>query len=307
MSDWKNLIAILLHNSLARSSTVKEADSPFPMSPTHALSTVESIARSAGELILKHYGKVERLTKTHGTTDNEAVTLVDRASQSLIVGKLREAFPGDGIIGEEDELGAGITFDVSNTRGRVWVIDPIDGTNNFIAGLGAFCVSIGLLEAGMPTLGVVFNITRGTMISAARGVGAFIDGKPIRAAETPLSSRSLLMLTGTLYDDDGRLPGWAIKIFSQYNWKPRILGSAALEGALAGAGIAHAAIQTRCKLWDVTAAAAVVIEAGGVVSYLDGRPIFPFDLTDYAGGRVPFLMGGREAHATLLKLIRENP
>lgn len=271
------------------------------------LSIVESIARDAGELILKHYGKVERLSKSHSAADNEAVTLADRKSQSLIVSRLREAFPADGIIGEEDELGKGITFDVTNARGPVWVIDPIDGTNNFLAGFGAFCVSIGLLEGGMPLLGVVYNMTRGTMISAARGHGAFLNDKPVHATETPLSSRSLLMLTGTLYDDDGRLPGWAIKILSQYHFKPRILGSAALEGALVGAGIAHAAIQTRCKLWDVVAAGAIVLEAGGVVTNLAGSPIFPFDLTDYAGGRVPFLMGGRTAHAALLKLIQDNP
>src|SRR5690606_4878108 len=128
----------------------------------------------------------------------------------------------------------------------------------FIAGLGAFCVSIGLLEEGMPTLGVVYNVTRGTMISAARGRGAHMNGKPVRSLDTPIASQSLLMLTGTLYDDDGRLPGWAIKILTQYHFKPRILGSSALEGALVGAGIAQAAIQTRCKLWDVVAAAAIV-------------------------------------------------
>jgi fructose-1,6-bisphosphatase/inositol monophosphatase family enzyme len=271
------------------------------------LKAVISIARAAGSLILEHYGRVERLTKTHSAADNEAVTAADRASQRLIVSRLRELFPTDGIVGEEDDSGSGITFDVRDPAGRVWVIDPIDGTNNFIAGLGAFCVCIGLLERGEPVLGVVYNVTRGTIHCAARGLGATLDGKPCTALDTPLTSRSIVCLTGTLYDDSGKLPAWAIKLLEPSSWKPRMLGSAALEAALVGAGVASVAIQTRCKLWDVVAAAAVTLEAGGVVTDLTGRPIFPFDLRAYSGARVPFVMGGPQAHRQMIDLIRSNP
>src|SRR3954471_15607633 len=91
------------------------------------------LARGAGKIILEHYGKVERLTKTHSAATEEAVTDADRASQRYIVAGLRNRFPNDGIVGEESESGLSITFDVANTRGRNWVIDPIDGTNNFIS------------------------------------------------------------------------------------------------------------------------------------------------------------------------------
>src|SRR5437773_12101157 len=104
-----------------------------------------SLARAAGKVILEQYGKVERLTKTHVAAKEEAVTEADRASQRLIVAGLRKRFPEDGIVGEESESGDSITFDVTNPNGRNWVIDPIDGTNNFLAGLGAFCVCVGLL------------------------------------------------------------------------------------------------------------------------------------------------------------------
>lgn len=277
------------------------------MNDIQALGQVEKIAREAGELILKHYGRVDRLTKTHSAADNEAVTQADRDSQSLIVRRLRDAFPGDGIIGEEDDAGAGITFDVRDPMGRVWVIDPIDGTNNFVAGLGAFCVSIGLLDRGMPVMGVVYNVTRGTMFSGGRGLGAFVDGKPVRAIAGDLSSRSLILLTGTMYDDDGRLPGWALKLMGKIPQKPRILGSAALEGALVAAGIGHVAIQIKSKLWDVAGAAAIAIEAGALVTRPDGSAIFPFDLRGYAGARVPFLIAGPEAHHAMVKLIHDHP
>src|SRR5665213_2756830 len=104
------------------------------------------LARGAGKIVVSNYGKVERLTKTHIATTAEAVTEADRASQRYIVGGLRRRFPTDGIIGEESETGSSITFDAPDPLGRVWVIDPIDGTNNFIAGLGNFAVCIGLLH-----------------------------------------------------------------------------------------------------------------------------------------------------------------
>src|SRR3954464_8874198 len=106
------------------------------MTLSHDLQYAIELARGAGKIILQHYGKVERLTKTHAMTSSEAVTDADRASQRSIVAGLRRRFPQDGVIGEENDTGSAITFDCPNPDGRVWVIDPIDGTNNFVAGLG---------------------------------------------------------------------------------------------------------------------------------------------------------------------------
>src|SRR3954469_1615435 len=141
------------------------------MSLAHDLQYVAELARSAGKIILEHYGKVERLTKTHIAATAEAVTDADRASQRHIVAGLKKRFPDDGIVGEESETGESITFDVKNPSGRIWVIDPIDGTNNFIAGIGMFGVCIGLLEAGQAILGVVYDVTRDQMYVAAKGEG----------------------------------------------------------------------------------------------------------------------------------------
>jgi myo-inositol-1(or 4)-monophosphatase len=277
------------------------------MSLTHDLQYAVAAAREAAKIALHHYGNVERLTKTHAATTDEAVTLADRACQKLIVERLRARFPSDGIIGEEDDTGRGITADVRDPMGRTWVIDPIDGTNNFIAGLGNFCVCIGLLEGGMPILGVVYDVTRDVLYSAAKGCGAWVDTRPAHAPQTPLTPASMIMLTSNLIDKTGRAPQWAGRFISQTDWKIRILGSAALEAVQVAAGVAHAAITVNGKLWDCVAPAAIVLEAGGVIATLDGRPIFPFDLRQYAGAKVPYLAAGPAAQSQLLAEIRRHP
>ena len=277
------------------------------MSLTHDLQYATELARGAGKIILDHYGKVERLTKTHVAASAEAVTDADRASQRYIVAALRRRFPGDGIVGEESETGESITFECENPRGRNWVIDPIDGTNNFIAGLGNFCVCIGLLDGGFPVLGVVYDVTRDLVYAAAQGHGAWLASQKLQAAQTPLDEASMIMFTSNLLDARGRCPDWARQYLAQQTWKLRILGSAALEATYVAAGVAHAAVTVNGKLWDVAAAAALVLEAGGVMSDLKGRAIFPFDLANYSGAKVPFLAAGPQAHATLLKVILDHP
>ncbi len=266
-----------------------------------------ALARSAGRLVLEHYGHVERLTKTHVATTDEAVTEADRATQRHIVAGLRERFPTDGIVGEESDTGTSITFDVRDPAGRNWVIDPIDGTNNFISGLGAFAVCIGRLDAGRPVLGVVHDVTRNLTYAAAAGLGATVDGRPVRAAATPLGDSSVIMMTSNLLGKTGRAPGWACRWIGQTAWKTRILGSAALEAVQVAAGVAHGAVTVNGKLWDVAAPAAIVLEAGGAITDLAGRPVFPFDLANYAGAKVPFLAAGPAAHAALLDEIGNHP
>ena len=265
------------------------------------------LAHSAGMIVAKHFGHVERLTKTHAATTDEAVTEADRATQRHIVAALRERYPADGLVGEESDTGTSITADVRDPLGRTWVIDPIDGTNNFIAGLGAFAVCIGLLDQGRPVLGVVYDVTRNTTYAAAEGLGATVDGRPVRALATPLGDSSVLMMTSNLSAVNGRAPAWACRWIGQTTWKTRILGSAALEAVQVAAGVAHGAVTCNGKLWDVAAPAAIVIEAGGTLTDLAGKAIFPYDLRGYAGAKVPFLAAAPAAHAQLLGELRDHP
>jgi len=260
-------------------------------------------ARGAARIILDKFGRVERLTKRHA----EAVTEADRASQRFIVERLRKHFPTDGIIGEENETGDAITFDCPNPRGRVWVIDPIDGTNNFIAGLANFAVSIGLLEDSYPVLGVVLDVCRDIPYTAVRSHGAFVGDRRAHVLRSALSPQSIVMLTASLLDPSGRLPGYTNYWLGHATWRARMIGSAALEAASVAAGVSHASLTVNGKLWDVAAPAALVLEAGGLVTDLAGKNVFPFDLTHYDGAKVPFLAGAPAAHAELLKDILAHP
>lgn len=271
------------------------------------LQYVADLAREAGKIALGYFGQTERLTKTHQAAHSEAVTAADRASQRFIVAGLKKRFAGDGIIGEENDTGSDITFDCPDPDGRVWIIDPVDGTNNFVAGLPSFAVCIGLMEKGSPVLGIVYDVCRGMMYAAEKGYGASLDGKPIRSLTTPMDDATILMLTSNLLNKEGRAPGYAIRWISQTNWKIRIIGSAALEACQVAAGVAHGALTLHGKIWDAAAAAAVVLEAGGKFTDLSGKDIFPFSLARYSGAKVPFVCAGPEAHVTLMREIRENP
>jgi myo-inositol-1(or 4)-monophosphatase len=270
------------------------------MSLSEELQFTAELARAAGALVLENYGKVDRLVKRH----NEAVTDADRASQRLIVSALRKKFPTDGIVGEENETGDAITFDVSNPSGRNWVIDPIDGTNNFISGLGIFAVCIGLLDGGNPVLGVVYDVTRDQLYAAAQGHGAWLGTRRLEVLKTPMGDGPMLMLTSNLLLPDGKAPAYARRWLDQTNWKIRMLGSAAIEAVNVAAGIAHGAVTLNGKLWDIAAPAAIAIEAGAIVTDPAGKPIFPFNLAGYHGAKVPYLLAGPAAHAELLREMR---
>lgn len=267
------------------------------------LAFISDLAKSAAQVALKHYGKVSRQTKTHVAASEEAVTIADRETQAHIVRALRARFPDDGIIGEEDDAGLGITVHVPDPMGRVWVIDPIDGTNNFIGNFGNFAVCIGLLDKGMPVLGVVHDVTRDITYAAARGEGMWTNGTRTCAPTTPLADGSMVMLTSNLLRKDGTLPAFVPRWMSQNTWKIRVLGTAAIEASMVAAGVAHGAVTMNGKLWDVAAAAALVLESGGQVVSLDGTPVFPFDLKGYTGAKVPFLATGPGAHDALLREI----
>jgi len=258
------------------------------------------LARAAGKIILEQFGRVQRLTKTHAAATDEAVTETDRAAQRIIVDGLRKRFPTDGIVGEESDSGLSITSDVPDPLGRVWVIDPIDGTNNFISGLENFAVCIGLMEQGSPVLGVVFDVTRNQMYSSIKNEGAWLDGRQIATHPGPLDASSIIMMTSNLLDKAGRLPAYAPRWLAQTNWKLRVLGTAALETVAVARGVAHGAITVNGKLWDCVAPAAIVLEAGGSITDFGGKNIFPFDLRNYDGAKVPYLAAAPEARDVLV-------
>jgi myo-inositol-1(or 4)-monophosphatase len=263
-----------------------------------------SAAREAGRVALRHYGRVERLTKTHAATTDEPVTVADREAQRAIVERLRLHHPSDGLIGEESDTGESITAEKLETDGRTWVIDPIDGTNNFIAGLGNWAICIGLLDAGRPVVGVVYDVTRDVMHAGCAGSGASLNGRPCHATRAGMSAASVVMLTSNLLGPGNEPPQWACDLIGQTHWKIRMLGSAALEAAAVGAGIADAAVTINGKLWDCVAPAAFTLAAGGSVTKPDGTDLFPFDVAGYRGAKVPFVAAGVNARDEFIARVK---
>jgi len=149
-------------------------------------------------------------------------------------------------------------------------------------------------------LGVVFDVTRNQMYSSIKNEGAWLDGRQIATHPGPLDASSIIMMTSNLLDKAGRLPAYAPRWLDQTNWKLRVLGTAALETVAVARGVAHGAITVNGKLWDCVAPAAIVLEAGGSITDFGGKNIFPFDLRNYDGAKVPYLAAAPEARDVLV-------
>jgi myo-inositol-1(or 4)-monophosphatase len=205
---------------------------------------------------------------------NDLVTEVDVISQNLIISVLREAFPTDAILAEEE--GAGHDDVVS---GRQWIIDPVDGTTNFIHGISPYAVSIGLRAEGRMVVGVVLEVTRNEIFSAYRGDGLRINGVRAGVSETPDLANSLIT-TGFPYREFQNVDAYlaVMREFMQRAQGLRRPGSAATDLAWVAAGRFDAFFETGLSPWDVAAGILLVEEGGGTV-------------TDFKGGSDPVFGG----------------
>ncbi len=192
------------------------------------------------------------------------VTEVDRRAEEACLAHIRLERPDDSILAEE----AGGALDLG---GRTWIVDPLDGTVNFVHGLHAVAVSVALWEAGRPVVGVVIDAVRGERYTAARGGGAFADGRPMRVSSTGSLAGSLIS-TGFGYDRTDRADHYATvlgRVLGRVRGIRRI-GSAALDLCWVADGRLDGHWEEQLKPWDLAAAALMVEEAGGVITNADG-------------------------------------
>jgi myo-inositol-1(or 4)-monophosphatase len=242
------------------------------------LDFVIDVARRAGALLL---AGLERDRAVELKSPFEVVTDIDRASEALIVGAIGERFPQHTIVAEE---GSGAERG-SHER---WVIDPLDGTNNYAHGFPFFSVSIGFLRGDELTLGVVYDPLRDELFTAERGCGAHCNGRPLRVSRTPTLAASLVS-TGFPYDY-GAGGQNNLREFDRMQARTqgvRRPGSAALDLAYVAMGRLDAHWERRLSPWDSAAAALLVLEAGGRLSQWQGEPWNPWSPTLIASnGRV---------------------
>lgn len=248
----------------------------------------EAIAREAGALVAaRHAGGFAARAKGHA---HNLVTEVDMASEALIVGRLRERFPGHRIVAEE---GGGAETDGDVT----WVVDPLDGTNNFAHGVPIFCVTLAALERGVPVAGATFDPLRGELFSAARGHGARLDGRPLDVSGRATLEEAIVV-SGFPYDKasnpDNNLAEVVAVVPHVRGF--RRTGSAALDLAWVAAGRFEAYWERGTHAWDVAAGVLLIEEAGGRVTDMDGGP------AAIDGGR--FLASNGLVHDALLARLR---
>lgn len=200
--------------------------------------------------------------------DSNYVTSADVNVQHYLEAHLLQLLPESTFLGEEENE------QVVESE-YIWVVDPIDGTSNFIRGLGASAISVGLVKDGKPYLGVIYEPYKNEMYYAERGKGAFLNGNPIRVSDRDFKHATMCS-AASLYNKDLAKPCFNIieKVYYQSD-DFRRFGAAAIELAYLAAGRIELYFEIRLFPWDMAAGQVIIEEAGGVVEYLheEGLPL----------------------------------
>jgi myo-inositol-1(or 4)-monophosphatase len=247
-------------------------------------------ARNAGKLLLRYVDRVDTL-KVESKSRNEFVSEIDRSAEAIIIQELRARFPDHAILAEE-----------SGAQGRSdyqWVIDPLDGTTNYLHGFPQFAVSIALKHKGQLECGVVYDPLHEELYSAARGQGAQLNDRKIRVAKR-LSLDGALIGTGFPFRDGRHIDAYLgmFKDMSMATAGLRRPGSAALDLAYVAAGRTDGFWEIGLAEWDCAAGALLVMEAGGTVSDLSGGRSF------LQTGHL--VAGNLKVHQAMLDLLRPH-
>jgi myo-inositol-1(or 4)-monophosphatase len=254
------------------------------------LDAAVAAARLAGQFIAAQFRQPQD-AREKGPQD--FVTAVDVEAERIIVDRLSEAFPHHVFQGEEGHKPNGASS-------HLWVIDPLDGTRNFLLGIPFFCVSIALVVDGRIEAGVIFDPLHKELYSATAGMGTFLNGHRLTLA-APAVLEGATIYAGFLPAKNQLNPGLSLPIFERLYPSVaamRNMGSAALSLAYVACGRLDAAYHDRLSSWDMLAGALLVQEAGGSCTDLTGQPI-TVQSTDIA------VAASRGMHAALLEVIHE--
>lgn len=254
------------------------------------LAVARAAAAEAAELLLR--AGIPAAVREKARAD--LVTEVDEAAERLILERLRHHFPADAVVAEESAAAAVGT-------GRTWIIDPLDGTANFVHGHPFACVSIALVDGEGPAVGVVHAPFLREVYHGARGGGAFLNERPIRVSAVA-SGPGGLYATGFPFKDGKGDPELYFRLVAKVvagSHGVRRAGSAALDCAFVAAGRVDGYFEVGVSSWDVAAGLLLVLEAGGRVSGWPGDPEPPL-----RSGRV--LASNGLVHGWLTDLLRES-
>jgi len=243
------------------------------------------------ELLHREFGRAA----SHWKHDGTRVTPVDIAISEGIVRELTAPFPGDQFFSEELAL---TEQPIPVTAHFSWVLDPIDGTNNYAKGIAHCAISLALLENGTPVYGLVYDMSRRTLIHGGPGFGLFDGAAPAQVNTTPLDPQSLI---GFHSPYDRKFAHQAQLIVE--NFKIRGLGSSTLHLAYVAVGILDATVDHNVKIWDIAAAIPLCLAGGGEIHFLNGEQL-PMRQFDLKMGRIQYIAGNTAACAQLRELLK---
>lgn len=231
------------------------------------LNTAVKAARKAGGIITRASFDLDKLT-VRSKRQKDYVSEVDHAAEEAIISVLRQTYPDHGILAEESGQS-------DSKSDHLWVIDPLDGTTNFLHGFPQYCVSIGLLVKGVPTQGVIYDPNRDELFTATRGVGAYLNDRRIRVSKTD-RLEAALMGTGFPFREVSNIDDYIrmmrnVMLATSGIRRP---GAAALDLAWVAAGRIDGFWEIGLSPWDMAAGALLVREAGGLIGDLDGNDKF---------------------------------
>ncbi|MEE9391526.1 MAG: inositol monophosphatase family protein [Planctomycetota bacterium] len=248
---------------MTRAKTMVEAD--------ELRTFMESTARNAGAVLMSYFGRLEA-----GDIDfkgrRDLLTVADRAAEELIVAAISERFPDHSILAEEAaSTDPSASEKASAAKGYHWIVDPLDGTTNFVHQLPMFAVSIGLFKNDQPVAGAIYAPRLDELFFAHEGKGAILNGKPIQVSKTTELLDSLLA-TGFAYRV-GEIAENNLDHFCHLIPRTRAVrrcGSAAMDLAYTACGRFDGFWELELSPWDVAAGAVLIREAGGVVTDMNG-------------------------------------
>ncbi|MES2103688.1 MAG: inositol monophosphatase family protein [Pseudomonadota bacterium] len=230
------------------------------------LNTAIKAARRGATIINRASFDLDRV-KVSEKQSNDFVTEVDQAAEAAIIEVLTTAYPDHAILAEESGASANLHDDNEN----VWIIDPLDGTTNFIHGFPQYCVSIALQQRGIITQSVVYDPTRNEMFTASKGAGAFLNDKRIRVTKIDRIADALIGTGFPSRDLSGLDEYMAMfKIMTSKCQGLRRPGAAALDLAYVAMGRLDGFFEKGLAPWDIAAGSLLITEAGGIVGNFSG-------------------------------------
>lgn len=230
------------------------------------LNTAVKAARRAASIINRATFDLDRIQVTE-KRHNDFVTEVDQAAEQAIIEVLKTAYPDHAILAEE----SGASANLHDENENVWIIDPLDGTTNFIHGFPQYCVSIALQQRGQITQAVIYDPTRNDLFTASKGAGAYLNEKRIRVGRRDKMADALIG-TGFPFRDMAGLDEYLqmFKVVTEKSAGLRRPGAAALDLAYVAAGRLDGFFEKGLQTWDMAAGSLLVTEAGGIVGNFSG-------------------------------------